>query len=104
MMVGMKDGQPSNRAPSMNAPDLFGVIVRTIGLCIGLYGLYAAVWIFHPGQDDARDYIVSSLSLMIIGLVLFLAANLIVTMGYSTYQPDKPKENNKLQSESATTP
>ena len=88
----------------MNAPDLFGVIVRTIGLCIGFYGLYASVWIFYPGQDNVMDYLVGSLPLMAIGLVLFLAANLIVTMGYPAYRPDEPEENDEGRSESTTTP
>jgi hypothetical protein len=88
----------------MNAPDLFGVIVRTIGLCIGIYGLYASVWIFYPGEYAAMDYVVSSLPLMAIGLVLFLAANLIVTMAYPVYLPDEPDEDDKQQSESAPTP
>ena len=88
----------------MNAPDLFGVIVRTIGLCVGFYGLYASVWIFYPGQDNATDYLIGSLPLMAIGLVLFLAANLIVTIGYPTYQSDEPEENNEERSESTMMP
>jgi hypothetical protein len=84
---------------SMNAPDLFGVIVRTVGLCTGCYSLYVAAWMLYPGEYDIQDYLTSSMCLMAIGLILFLGANLIVTMTSPTYPHDEATDDGQPRSE-----
>jgi hypothetical protein len=79
--------QPREGMPSLNAQELFGVAVRTIGLGAIAYGVWYFMWAFYSSlnpllRNAIIDYCVSALTLIVIGLVMVRSADSIVRFAY----------------------
>lgn len=80
----------------MKAPELFGVVIRTAGFLIVLYGLWE-VWggvetvtenLFSISQGDNGDqtssfsFFADGVPALIVGVLVFFLADLIVRLAY----------------------
>jgi hypothetical protein len=71
----------------MTARDLFGVVVRTIGLYYAVSGVSQALGGLSTDNEVASEYLLWSLATMGLGIVVFAAANPIVEFSYRTREP-----------------
>jgi hypothetical protein len=73
----------------MNSQELFGVVVRTIGLIIALYGVwYLAFAILRtlgavsPGKYPPREHFLGGVLFILVGVSLLIGADAIVWIAY----------------------
>jgi len=67
----------------MSAPDVFGLVVRSIGLLMCLFGLWQIVGIRSPDKSYQRaDYVTALILFLIVGLALLAGADHIVRFSY----------------------
>ncbi len=73
----------------MSAPDLFGVVVRSIGFYYVVRGIYGALGALTPAEQwGPADYIKPALAEVGLGIVVMALATPIVMIAYRTYAKD----------------
>jgi hypothetical protein len=73
----------------MNAQDLFGVLVRAIGLNILLYGLWMFAGAVYPGELYSRtEFVATGTGLVCAGIILIRVADSVVRFAYATGPED----------------
>ena len=78
----------------MAPKDIFGIIVRTIGLCLSLYAIWYLAFAVAVGSSilaeekpgDARAYLISGITFLAISAALLRGASRIVRFAYSEEQ------------------
>jgi hypothetical protein len=73
----------------MYAQELFGVVVRTLGLVVALYGVWylayaigRALRVVSPGQYPLRDHFFGGLLFILVGGSLLIGADAIIRIAY----------------------
>ena len=73
----------------MQAQELFGVVVRTLGLVIALYGVWYLTFAIgrvlravSPGKYPVRDHFIGGSLFLLIGGSLLIGADAIVRIAY----------------------
>ena len=80
----------------MKAKDIFGLIVRVLGLAAfarGFWYLYSTVFIWmhseHMGAFEGRDYLAAGVMCAVAGLFLLLKADWVTNFTYPDSPPKK---------------
>jgi hypothetical protein len=69
----------------MSPREVFGIVVRTVGLLTILYGLYGLVGIFFPDPAySSADYLVGNGPIVVAGVIVFFGADTVVSLAYGT--------------------
>ena len=85
----------------MKPADLFGVVVRAIGLMSCFYGLYWLLPLFMTRDKDAAplpDLMVVIIGYMTVGVILFMYADFFVAISYRAKE-DEVREDNDPEDE-----
>jgi hypothetical protein len=72
----------------MRGRDLFGVVVRSVGLTYAAYGIYLAMFAISPGEYASSDYLVAVGGAVVAGVALMMAAEWIASIAYWNAQAD----------------
>jgi len=77
----------TERANHMNPMDWFGVCIRTVGLLVALYGLYALAWglrdtVWRRADTPVGEYFFTGMLLTIAGGLLINGADVIAAFCY----------------------
>ena len=84
------DLDPPRRPESLTGRDLFGVVVRSVGLLAVLYALWTMTGMLAPAEGyTPADYLASSVPLLLVGLIFLLGANAIVRLSYGREKPPR---------------
>jgi hypothetical protein len=80
----------------MTAEDLFGVVVRLVGLALGLVGLlgfvgagFGMAGLLPPGSPSQAGDAISAAIWLFLGSALFFGAGLIARAAYGRRKPGK---------------
>ncbi len=81
----------------MSPREVFGIIVRTIGLFSIVYGLWVLSGMFFPEEGyQPAEYLVSGGPLALMGVILFFGADSVVSLAYGMrylqYDDEQPSE------------
>ena len=76
--------EPEKPAKGLTAPELFGVVVRALGLWFLCYAVFdlAAYWFPHDPTFDKSRYLMGAAEYAATGIVPFLFPNLFVRIAY----------------------
>jgi hypothetical protein len=74
----------------MNGKDLFGVVVRTTGFYVTLWGCYCLLYALAVGNGEGGSYISFGVVLMLTGSALLGTADFIVALSYRRVKPPGP--------------
>jgi hypothetical protein len=73
----------------MHPADIFGIVVRSIGLILGLYGLWyglfaigLAAGVITKSENPTGAYILTGIFFLLVGGAMLLGANVIVGAVY----------------------
>lgn len=67
----------------MSPRDVFGIVVRTIGLLSTVYGLWGLPGMFFPEEGfQPADYLVGNGPLAFMGVIMFFGADSVVSLAY----------------------
>ena len=86
------DSDPPRRSSDrpLTGRDLFGVVVRSVGLFAILNALWSMSGLFYPTEGNAlADYVVGGVPLLVIGFVFLVGANGIVRLAYGRERPPR---------------
>jgi pilus assembly protein TadC len=78
----------------MKSHDLFGVILRTIGVMSLVYGLWMGTGVIAPEEGyGAEEYAASAIVLVTLGLLFLFGADIIVFLSYRRWPKDSDRES-----------
>jgi hypothetical protein len=84
----------------MTPREIFGIVVRSFGLFAIIWGLWGASGALFPEDgSQAFDYVIGYAPLAVIGLMILVGADSVVSLGYGTRymepydEPTAPEES-----------